>query len=71
MIRKNQSRLTPVTAKDFGQSTLNEVIGCTGYKGPSKSVEDMETAICRRLQCPDTERPPLFIPTRFSAILRG
>ncbi|HRH79423.1 MAG TPA: AbrB/MazE/SpoVT family DNA-binding domain-containing protein [Thiobacillaceae bacterium] len=35
--------LRPVKA--FKQTSLEEVIGCTGYKGPSKSVEDMEAAI--------------------------
>ena len=35
--------LRPVKA--FRQTGLEEVIGCTGYQGPSKSVEDMEAAI--------------------------
>jgi AbrB family looped-hinge helix DNA binding protein len=35
--------LRPVKA--FKQTSLEEVVGCTGYQGPSKSVEDMEAAI--------------------------
>ncbi|MGE5793529.1 MAG: AbrB/MazE/SpoVT family DNA-binding domain-containing protein [Bacteroidota bacterium] len=33
--------------KPFKPTTLDEVVGCTGYKGPAKSVEDMEHAIAR------------------------
>jgi AbrB family looped-hinge helix DNA binding protein len=37
--------LRPV--KPFKPTTLEEVVGCTGYKGPAKSLEDMERAIAR------------------------
>ncbi|OHC63328.1 MAG: AbrB family transcriptional regulator [Rhodocyclales bacterium GWA2_65_20] len=29
----------------FPASSLEEVIGCTGYAGPAKSLEEMEAAI--------------------------
>lgn len=35
--------LRPV--KPFQQTRLEDVIGCTGYKGPAKTVEDMDAAI--------------------------
>lgn len=35
--------LRPVKA--FSPTSLEEVIGCTGYQGPGKSLEDMEAAI--------------------------
>jgi AbrB family looped-hinge helix DNA binding protein len=31
--------------KPFNQTRLEDVIGCTGYKGPAKSIEDMDAAI--------------------------
>jgi AbrB family looped-hinge helix DNA binding protein len=30
--------------KPFENTTLNEVIGCTGYEGPTRSLEDMQEA---------------------------
>lgn len=33
--------------KPFAESTLAEVIGSTGYKGPRKSLRDMDGAILR------------------------
>lgn len=35
--------LRPV--KPFPQTRLEDVIGCTGYKGPARTVEDMDAAI--------------------------
>ncbi len=35
--------LRPV--KPFQQPRLEDVIGCTGYKGPARTVEDMDAAI--------------------------
>jgi AbrB family looped-hinge helix DNA binding protein len=35
--------LRPV--KPFQQTRLEDVIGCTGYKGPARTVEDMDAAI--------------------------
>jgi len=37
--------LRPV--KPFKSTTLEEVVGCTGYKGPVKSLDDMERAVAR------------------------
>jgi len=34
-------------AKSFPPSRLEEVVGCTGYKGPTKTLQDMEDAIER------------------------
>lgn len=31
--------------KPFKPTRLDEVIGCTGYQGPAKTLEDMERAI--------------------------
>jgi AbrB family looped-hinge helix DNA binding protein len=31
--------------KPFENTTLKEVIGCTGYEGPTQSLEDMQEAI--------------------------
>jgi AbrB family looped-hinge helix DNA binding protein len=33
--------------KPFKSTRIDEVIGCTGYKGPMKTLEDMEQAIAR------------------------
>jgi AbrB family looped-hinge helix DNA binding protein len=35
--------LRPV--KSFQATRLEDVVACTGYKGPAKSVEDMDAAI--------------------------
>jgi AbrB family looped-hinge helix DNA binding protein len=32
-------------AKSFSPTRLRDVIGCTGYAGPAKTLEDMEAAI--------------------------
>ncbi len=32
-------------AKPFQPTRLEEVIGCTGYQGPAKTLQDMEDAI--------------------------
>jgi AbrB family looped-hinge helix DNA binding protein len=37
--------LRPV--KPFRPTTLEEVVGCTGYTGPAKSLDDMERAVAR------------------------
>lgn len=34
-------------AKSFPPTRLEEVIGCTGYKGPAKTLQDMEDAIAK------------------------
>ncbi len=33
--------------KRFAATQLHEVIGCTGYRGPAKSLEEMEAAIAQ------------------------
>lgn len=32
-------------AKSFSPTRLLDVVGCTGYAGPAKTLEDMEAAI--------------------------
>jgi len=34
-------------AEDFPVTTLEDLIGCTGYRGPARSLEEMEAAIAR------------------------
>lgn len=34
-------------AKSFKPTRLEDVIGCTGYKGPAKTLEEMEVAIAK------------------------
>ncbi|NJD06094.1 MAG: AbrB/MazE/SpoVT family DNA-binding domain-containing protein [Methylococcaceae bacterium] len=33
--------------KAFSSTQLSELIGCSGYSGPAKSLEDMEAAIAQ------------------------
>lgn len=33
--------------KSFKPTRLEDVIGCTGYKGPAKTLEEMEDAIAK------------------------
>ncbi|MGB5063203.1 MAG: AbrB/MazE/SpoVT family DNA-binding domain-containing protein [Candidatus Competibacter sp.] len=33
--------------KRFATTHLHEVVGCTGYRGPIKSLEEMEEAIAK------------------------
>lgn len=34
-------------ASDRPETTLDELVGCTGYRGPARTLEDMEAAIAR------------------------
>jgi AbrB family looped-hinge helix DNA binding protein len=34
-----------LAAEDFPETTLDELIGCTGYEGPAHTVEEMNAAI--------------------------
>jgi len=34
--------------RPFAPTRVEDVLGCTGYKGPAKSIEEMEDAIARR-----------------------
>ena len=36
--------------KPFKATTLEEVVGCTGYKGPVKSLEEMDRSIARGVE---------------------
>ena len=40
---KDGIKLKPV--KRYRETTIDEVMGCVGYKGPKKSLKDMEAAI--------------------------
>jgi len=42
---KNGILLKPI--KPFKSSNLKQVIGCTGYQGPAKTLKEMEQAIRR------------------------
>jgi hypothetical protein len=33
--------------KPYKETKIEEVIGCVGYKGPKKSLKDMEAAIAK------------------------
>lgn len=35
------------TADTIPETTLDELVGCTGYAGPRRSLEEMEAAIAR------------------------
>jgi len=37
-------------AKPFAATSVEEGLGCTGYRGPAKSLEDMEAAIATDLR---------------------
>jgi len=39
------TRLQPATP--FQPTRLEEVVGCTGYQGPAKTLQDMEDAIAK------------------------
>lgn len=39
--------LRPVSARHAVPSRLAEVIGCTGYHGPAKTLADMDAAILK------------------------
>jgi hypothetical protein len=32
---------------EVAETTLDEIVGCTGYSGPARSLEEMEEAIER------------------------
>lgn len=34
----------------FQETKIEDVLGCTGYKGPKKSLRDMEDAIAKRAE---------------------
>lgn len=34
-------------AEDLPKTTLEDLVGCAGYKGPARTLEDMEAAIAR------------------------
>lgn len=33
--------------EEVPETTLDEIVGCTGYRGPARSLEEMEEAIER------------------------
>ncbi len=35
------------SARPGPETTLEELVGCAGYRGPARSVEEMEAAIAR------------------------
>jgi hypothetical protein len=34
-------------AEDLPETTLQDLVGCTGYRGPTRSLEEMDAAIAR------------------------
>ena len=34
-------------ADDLPETTLEELVGCTGYQGPARTLEEVEAAIAR------------------------
>jgi hypothetical protein len=34
-------------AEDLPATTLEDLVGCAGYRGPARTLEDMEAAIAR------------------------
>jgi len=38
-------KLRPITP--YPETRIDEVIGCVGYKGPKRSLKDMESAIAK------------------------
>lgn len=40
--------LRPMTP--FAETRVEEVLGCTGYKGPRRSLKDMEAAIAKGIR---------------------
>jgi hypothetical protein len=34
-------------AADVPETSLDELVGCTGYAGPRRSLEDMDEAVAR------------------------
>ncbi len=45
MIEDTQDGVMLRPVKSFSPTRLRDVIGCTGYAGPARSLEDMEAAI--------------------------
>jgi len=37
-------------ARDIPETRLEDLIGCTGYQGPARTLEEMEAGIARRDQ---------------------
>jgi AbrB family looped-hinge helix DNA binding protein len=35
------------STRRFPKTTLEDLVGCTGYKGPAKSLEEMEAGIAQ------------------------
>ncbi|HEX3129020.1 MAG TPA: AbrB/MazE/SpoVT family DNA-binding domain-containing protein [Thermoanaerobaculia bacterium] len=35
------------SVRPFPETTLEELVGCTGYKGPAMTLDDMEAGIAR------------------------
>lgn len=38
------------SVRPFPETTLEDLVGCTGYKGPALTLEDMEAGIARGAQ---------------------
>lgn len=38
------------SVRQFPETTLEDLVGCTGYKGPALTLEDMEAGIARGAQ---------------------
>jgi AbrB family looped-hinge helix DNA binding protein len=49
--------------EDVPATTLEDLVGCTGYRGPRRSLEDMNDAIARASR----RKPTLFTARRLRA----
>ncbi len=43
--------------KPFAPTRLEDVAGCTGYKGPRKSIEEMDAAVANRVLKRSSSKP--------------
>jgi AbrB family looped-hinge helix DNA binding protein len=47
IIIENDEGILIKPAKPFKHTGIKDVLGCTGYKGPRKTLKDMEKAIAK------------------------
>jgi hypothetical protein len=45
--RPQGAKVVPGETDELPETTLDEIVGCTGYRGPVRSLEEMEEAIER------------------------
>ena len=45
--KRQGERVVPGEPDERAETTLDEIVGCTGYRGPALSLEEMEEAVER------------------------